>query len=159
MSEKHFVCHNAICECQHGNVPDKLVVSTQNTHFINDGEMSEKLTATDKEIGQPFEKKTFGTCKLQPTPGGYKTCQPTITEWTGMYEEITLEVNGGKPLLEDSKATCAIAGSPCVSITDHGQVANVSQQNMDNTKEDTMEELNPMVNMKNLNEINANILK
>ncbi|MFV0346488.1 MAG: DUF4280 domain-containing protein [Bacteroidales bacterium] len=158
MSEKHLVCHNAVCECQHGNMPDKLVIGTHNKHFVNDGEMSKKLIATDKEIGQPFEKNTFGTCRLQPTLFGYKPCQPNITEWTGVYEDIVLESNGGKLLLEDSKATCVIAGSPCVSITDHGQLANVSQQNMDNADEDAMGELNPMVNMKSLDSNNPNIM-
>lgn len=147
MSEKHLVCHEALCKCKQGTMPDKLLVSTQSKHFINDSSMSKKLMATNKEIGQPFEKNTFGNCKLQPTPAGYKTCQPIITEWTGFYKEITLATNGGNPLLEDSLATCAIAGSPCVEITDHGQVAEVVQKNIDNTDEETLAQLNPLTPM------------
>lgn len=148
MSEKHLVCHKAVCKCMHGITPDMLLVSTQTKHYINDSGMSNKLIATNKEIGQPFEKNTFGTCKLQPTPIGYKTCQPAITQWTGFYKEVTLDENGGNPLLEDSMATCAIAGSPCVEITFHGQIAEIGQQNMDNTNEETLAQLNPLTPMK-----------
>ena len=109
--------------------------------------MSKKLVATNMEIGQPFEKNTFGNCKLQPTPSGYKPCQPNITEWTAMYEEVTFEENGGNPLLEDSMATCVIAGAPCVSITYHGQTVEVTQQNVNNTDEDSLALLNPLVPM------------
>ncbi|PKH49679.1 DUF4280 domain-containing protein [Tenacibaculum sp. Bg11-29] len=149
MSEKHLVCHEAACKCMQGTAPDKLLVSTQSKHYINDSSMSNKLLATNKEIGQPFEKNTFGSCKLQPTPSGYKPCQPIITEWTGFYEDVALDENGGNPLLEDSMATCAIAGSPCVEITDHGQIAEVTQQNIENTDEDTLAQLNPLTPMTN----------
>ncbi|MBE7635093.1 DUF4280 domain-containing protein [Tenacibaculum finnmarkense genomovar ulcerans] len=148
MSEKHLICHGAMCECEQGFMPDKLLVSTQTKHYINDSGMSEKLIATNKEIGQPFENNTFGNCKLQPTPSGYKPCQPIITEWTGMYESVTFEENGGNPLLEDSKATCVIAGAPCIEITFHGQIAEVGQQNVENSDEDTLAALNPMIPMK-----------
>ncbi len=147
MSEKHLVCHQADCKCIQGTTPDKLLVSTQAKHYINDSSMSSKLIATNKEIGQPFEKNTFGQCKLQPTPSGYKVCQPNITEWTGFYKEVALDENGGNPLLEDSMATCVIAGSPCVEITNHGQVAEVGQQNIDNTDEETLAQLNPLTPM------------
>ncbi len=148
MSEKHFVCHEAECECQFGNAPDKLLVKTQSRHYINDKAMSSKLIATDKEIGQPFEKNTFGTCKLQPTPGGYKPCQPVIISWTDFYNDVSLEENQGCPLLESSKAICVISGAPCVSITFHGQEAEVSEQNMDNVEPETLEVLNPIAPMK-----------
>lgn len=148
MSEKHLVCHEAECECQFGNAPDKLLVKTQSSHYINDKTMSAKLIATDKEIGQPFQKNTFGNCKLQPTPSGYKPCQPVITSWTDFYSDVLLEENQGCPLLESSKAICAISGAPCVSITFHGQEAEVSEQNMDNTEPETLEALNPIAPMK-----------
>ena len=147
MSEKHIVVHEATCKCQYGNAPDKLTVTTQTKHYTNDSSMSKKLIATNKEIGQPFKKKTFGQCKLQPTLIGYKPCQPNITEWTGFYTEVTLDENSGNPLLEDSKATCVIAGKPCIEINDHGQIAEVGQRNMNNTDEETLAQLNPLVPM------------
>lgn len=145
MSEKHIVVQGAECECQHGDMPDKLVVSSHNYEYANDKEASEKLIATTLEIGQPFEKKTFGKCKLQPTPSGYKPCQPTITEWQDFYEDVILK-NGGNILLENSMATCPIAGAPCIKITNHGQITEANEQNMKNANEDTSAQLNPMVN-------------
>ncbi|GAA3508385.1 hypothetical protein GCM10022393_19350 [Aquimarina addita] len=145
MSEKHIVVNGAMCKCQQGFVPDIIKVEANTTEYANDKQGSSKLILTTLDIGQPFQAKTFGQCKLQPTGSSYKPCQPMITEWTGFYENVTLK-NGGNIILEDSKATCAIAGAPCVSITNHGQVAEPSQQNMDNADEDTQAQLNPMVN-------------
>lgn len=150
MSEKHVVVQGAICECQFGFVPDTLKVISHQYEYANDKDGSQKLIATTLEVGQPFQAKTFGQCKLQPTGSSYKPCQPAITEWTGFYENVTLK-NGGKIITEDSKATCAIAGSPCVKISNHGQIAEASQQNMDNADEDTQAQLNPMVNPADVN--------
>ena len=148
MSKKgKLVCFGAECECQYGDTPDKLIVETQSKRYINDPEGSQKLMATHKDIGQPFEKKTFGQCKLQPTSGGYKPCQPNITEWTGFYDKITISENSGNPLLEGSKAICAISGAPCVSITFHGQTADPVAQNFEQEEqeEDTSSQINPLV--------------
>ncbi|WP_064967132.1 DUF4280 domain-containing protein [Tenacibaculum ovolyticum] len=147
-----LVCHGAECECQQGTMPDKLTVTTQSKRYINDPENSEKLMATDKEIGQPFEAKTFGQCKLQPTPGGYKPCQPVITEWADFYDKVKIEDNGGFPLLEGSKATCAIAGAPCVSITFHGQTGEPSESSFEEADEDVISQVNPVVNPTELKE-------
>lgn len=141
-----LVCHGALCKCKYGATPDKLVVKTQKNRYINDPEGSEKLMATDKEIGMPFENKTFGPCKLQPTPGGYKPCQPAITEWKGFYDKIKLEDNGGYPLLEGSEATCAISGAPCVSIIFHGQVGEPSESSFEEADEDVISQVNPVMN-------------
>jgi hypothetical protein len=148
MSGKHLVCQGAICECQFGNVPDKLKVLTQQKHFINDKDASKKLVATHVDIGMTFEKNTFGQCKLQPIPGGYKPCQPALQQWTGQYEKVKYEINGGNPLLEDSKGICAISGSPCIKITNHGQTAEPTQQNIDNADDEILAEFMPFVNLK-----------
>ncbi len=145
MSEKHIIVQGATCECMQGTTPDVLKVASHTYEYANDKEGSEKLIATTLEIGQPFEKNTFGQCKLQPTPGGYKTCQPNITEWKDFYEDAELK-NGGNVLTEDSQAICVIAGSPCVKITDHGQIMEASEQNIENSDEDTQAQLNPLVN-------------
>ncbi len=144
--EGHLVCNGAECECQHGDMPDKLVVSTITKHYINDPEGSTKTVATDKELGQPFEKKTFGKCKLHPTPFGYKPCQPNITEWKGFYDKMKYEENDGSPLLEGSKAVCAIAGRPCVSISFHGQKAEPVASNFEETEQEqkVMAQINPI---------------
>ncbi|WP_237276957.1 PAAR-like protein [Tenacibaculum ovolyticum] len=146
--EGKLVCYGAECECQFGNAPDKLIVETQSKRYINDPDGAEKLMATNKEIGQPFEAKTFGQCKMQPTPGGYKPCQPMITEWQDFYDKVTLSDNGGNPLLEGSKAICAISGAPCVSITYHGQTGEPVAQNFkqEEKEEDTASQINPLVN-------------
>ncbi len=145
--EGKLVCQGAECMCQNGDAPDKLIVETQSKRYINDPDRTDKLMATNKEIGQPFEKKTFGQCKLQPTIMGFKPCQPNITEWTDFYDKITVSDNQGNPLLEGSKATCAIAGSPCVSILFHGQTTTLIAQNFEQEEkeEDTTSQINPLV--------------
>ncbi|MBL4745917.1 MAG: DUF4280 domain-containing protein [Flavobacteriaceae bacterium] len=141
--EGHLVCHGADCECQFGTTPDKLSVSTITKHYINDSEGEEKLIATNKEIGLPFEKKTFGTCKFS-YPN--KPCIPNITEWQDFYDKISYKENGGNPLLEGSKSICAIAGTPCVSITFHGQVAEPTASNFEETEEEQeiSQQINPI---------------
>lgn len=158
MSEKHLVCQGATCLCNFGTTPDKLKVLTQTKRFINDKDGSTKLMATNMDIGAAtFEKNTFGPCKMQPTPGGFKPCQIIVTAWTGFYEKITLEDNSGKALLEDSKATCPIGGPDCIKIIDHGQTAEVSAQNVENADKEVLAELFPLCDLKKEEEVLLNI--
>ncbi len=140
MSEKHLVCQGAICKCQFGTVPDKLMVKTQSKRYINDKDGSQKLMATHVDIGTTFEKNTFGSCaKMNNSP-----CTPAVTKWDGYYENITVEDNSGKALLEDSKATCAVSGAPSIEITFHGQTAEPNQQNADNVRQEVVAQLLPV---------------
>ena len=136
MPKKHLVCHGALCKCQFGTAPDKLTVLSQKKIYINDEKSSEKLVATTMELGPTFEKKTFGTCAMTNS-----ACVPNITLWDGFYDKVTLP-NQGNPLLEDSKGTCAIGGTPCVEILFHGQVAQVTPAN----EESADEQVAPLIN-------------
>ena len=149
MAEKHIVVHGATCKCKFSVAPqtDKLKVKTQNKHFANDGDGTEKLIATHKDIGKTLEKNTFGNCKMQPNGSSYNPCQAVITQWSGMHDKVTLS-NKGNPLLEDSKATCPIGGPDCITITDHGQKAEASKQNEKNANDKVMEQLYPFGNLK-----------
>ena len=148
MAQKHLVCQGAICQCQFGNAPDKLKVLTQTKAFINEEEPQEKLVATTADIGATFEKNTFGLCQMQPLPGGgYKPCQAMVTQWSGAYENITYEENNGHPLLEDSKATCPIGGKDCISIINHGQVAEITKQNIKNARREVVAVLFPLLDL------------
>ena len=144
MSQKKIVCHGAMCECQFGDFPDTLTVLTQKKNYINDSSGSQKLIATDKELGMPFQAKTFGQCKMQPTGSSFKPCMPNITKWDGAFEKTQLKENQGYPLLEDCKATCSFGGSPCVKITSHGQTGAASSQNAENTDEELMSQVLPI---------------
>ncbi|WP_108867126.1 PAAR-like protein [Aquimarina aquimarini] len=150
MSQKKLVCHGAMCKCQFGDVPDMLTVQSQQKNYINDNAGSQKLIATDKELGTPFQAKTFGQCKLQPTGSSFKPCMQNITGWDGIFEKTQLQANQGYPLLEDSKATCAIAGAPCVEIAFHGQTATPSAQNVDNADQDLLSQVVPMINVQEI---------
>ena len=149
MSDKHLICHRALCKCKFGTTPDKLSVKSQKKTYINDADGSQQLLATDKEIGgSTFEKNTFGPCKQQPLPGGgYKPCQAVVTQWSKPYDQITLEENKGKALLEDSKATCPIGGPDCIEITHHGQKAKPGQQQVKDANLDKMKTINPLLNL------------
>ena len=152
MSEKKLVCHGAMCKCSFGDFPDTLVVSSQQKHYINDTKGSQKLMATDKELGAPFQAKTFGQCKMQPTGSSFKPCMPAITTWDGFFEKTQIQSNQGFPLLEDSKATCSFGGAPSVEITFHGQVAVPSAQNIANADPEVLSQIMPLIDV---NEIDA----
>ncbi|MDX6184047.1 DUF4280 domain-containing protein [Flavobacterium sp. Fl-77] len=155
MSKKHVVVQGATVKCKFSVEPklDKLMVKTQSKHYANDKDAENKLIATDKEIGQTLEKNTFGKCKMQPNGSGdYLPCQAVITKWSGFYEKVTLS-NKGKILVEDSKATCPIGGPDCITVDKHGQKAEASKQNVKNAKPEVQKQINPMVNIKELFEI------
>ena len=152
MSEKHLVCQGAVCQCIFGTAPDTLKVKTQKKHFINDLEGEEKLIATDQDLGKTLENNTFGSCaKLDNNP-----CQVMITEWSGFYDKVTLEANGGHPLLEDSKATCPIGGKGCISITHHGQSCEVGSQSLNNARPEVLTELCPFFDFTDTEESEQN---
>lgn len=139
MSQKHLVCNGAVCQCKFGTTPDKLKVQ-QTDYYINEQDPSKKAIANTLDIGQPFEANTFGSCKKMNN----NPCKPAITQWQDFYEKVTLQ-NGGKILLENSKAICSVGGSPCVEITFHGQVAEVSKNNVNKADEQVQVILNPLV--------------
>lgn len=143
MSEKHLVCQGALCRCNFGTAPDKLKVLTQTKRYINDKEGSKKLMATNKDIGKTFEKNLFGNCsKLNNNP-----CQVSVTQWSGFYKKITLEENNGNALVEDSKATCPIGAPDCITIINHGQTAEVTQQSVKNADKEVLMELFPFTEL------------
>jgi hypothetical protein len=146
MSKKHLVCQGAICQCQFGTTPDTLKVLTQSKQFINDKEGKEKLMATHRDIGMTFEKNTFGSCKMMKN----NPCVPALIQWQGYYENIQIEENQGKALLEDSKGICSVAGSPCISITFHGQIAEVSPQNVQNVDNEDILMICPVMDLSEL---------
>jgi hypothetical protein len=146
MKQKELVCQGALCQCKFGTTPDKFKVLTQTRYFINDKDAKEKLMATHMDIGMTFEKNTFGSCKMTNN----SPCVPALLKWDGYYEKLTIEENQGKALVEDSKGTCAIAGSPCIEFMTTGQIAEPSQQNIDNGDEELLSQVNPMVNAKEM---------
>ncbi|MBW1296751.1 DUF4280 domain-containing protein [Aquimarina litoralis] len=150
MSQKYAVVQGAMCKCQFGDGPDKLKVLSHSKYYANDSDGAEKLLATSMELGgATFEKNTFGQCKLQPTGSSFKPCQIIVTKWDGFYENVEFS-NGGKVLLEDSKATCPIAGSPCISILNHGQSPAGSSSNSEDANADAQRQMNPMVDSRDL---------
>ncbi|WP_158978255.1 DUF4280 domain-containing protein [Cellulophaga sp. L1A9] len=145
MSTGHVVVDGAICKCQFGDVPDVLVVQSQQKGYINDN-ASKKLIANTMDLGSPFKAKTFGQCKLQPMGSSFKPCMPMVTQWQEFYDKVILS-NQGQILTEKSKATCAIAGAPCIEFTWHGQTAEGGAGNTEEeADEDIQSQLNPLVN-------------
>lgn len=149
---KALVCQKAECECEHGNMPDKIISVSKHRQYVNDVEGEEKMIVSTMDIGQPFEKKTFGTCKLQPTPSGYKVCQAQITKWEDFYDKVTLD-NGGNPILENSKAICPIAGVACISITFHGQKGEMTEQHQEEADPEVQNMLNPLASSTDTQEV------
>lgn len=148
MAEKHIVVQGAMCKCQFGQAPDKLKVLTHQKEYANDKEASKKLIVTTKEIGgATFEKNTFGNCTKMGSPP--PPCKIMVTEWQDFYDKVQLS-NGGHIIVENSKAICAVAGTPCIEIIDHGQRAEASQQNFKNADKDVQQQLNPLVDSESM---------
>ncbi|MBZ4188638.1 DUF4280 domain-containing protein [Niabella beijingensis] len=149
MAQKEKVVHGALCKCQFGTTPDKLAVLTHKKWYANDKEGSEKLLATHKDIGVPFQSKTFGSCKKMNN----SACVPSITKWEGYYEKEKYDPPGGYVLVEDCKATCAVAGTACIEIVKSGQIGKPTKKNMENADPEQQANVNPLVNMKEMNKI------
>lgn len=148
MAEKHIVVQGAMCKCQFGQAPDMLKVLSHQKEYANDKNASKKLIVTTKEIGgATFEKNTFGNCTKNGGPP--PPCKIMITEWQNFYDKVQLS-NGGYMILEDSKAICAVAGTPCIEITDHGQRTEASKQNFKNSDKDVQQQINPLVNAESM---------
>ncbi|SHM50687.1 DUF4280 domain-containing protein [Chryseobacterium polytrichastri] len=148
MAEKHIVVQGAMCKCQFGQAPDKLKVLTHKKEYANDKDASKKLIVTTKEIGAAtFEKNTFGNCTKMGVPP--PPCKIMVTEWQNFYDKVQLS-NGGFIILEDSKAICAIAGTPCIEIIDNGQRAEACQQNFKNADKDVQQQINPLVDSESM---------
>lgn len=149
MSLKEKVVQGATCMCNFGTTPDTLKVLTQTKYYLNDHEGKKKLAATHKDIGATFEKNTFGPCKKQPIPGGFKPCQAIVTEWSGYYDKEKYSPPDGYILLEDSKATCPIGGKDCIKIIKTGQIGEPTKKNLQNADSELQSHVNPVVDMKN----------
>jgi hypothetical protein len=149
-----MVCNGAICMCNFGASPDKLVVKSHNKEYINDRPGSKKLIASTKELGATFEKNTFGPCQKQPIGSGFKPCQAVVTAWSNYYEEVTL-ANKGNILLEDSKAACPIGGKDCIKIIFHGQVLAPTKDVVKKTTAQVITLLNPLLYAGDLTDDNA----
>ena len=159
MSQKFAVVQGAMCKCQFGDFPDKLKVLSHRKYYANDSSGSDKLLATTMEIGPAtFEKNTFGQCKMQPTGTSFKPCQIVVTKWDGAYKNIEF-ANTAQVLLEDSKATCPIGGSPCISILLHGQGQPGIPDSTAGASPDLQQQLNPMVNINNLDSEESTVVE
>jgi len=157
MSQKYAVIQGALCKCEFGDFPDKLKVLSHKKYYANDPDGADKLIATTMEIGgSTFEKNTFGQCKLQPTGSSFKPCQIVVTKWDKFYENVEFS-NGGKIILEDSKATCPISGSPCISVVKHGQSMAGSSSSASESNPEVQQQISPMVDPHNLDNEESNI--
>ncbi len=152
MSSGHIVCNGAICQCKNGFAPDKLKVISAPDQYVNDANGSSKLAASTMELGVPFEKGSFGQCKLQPNGSSYNPCIPNIVKWKDYYKNVTLS-NNGQVLTEKSKGICAIAGAPCVEFITHGQQPAISNNDINDGNDTVQNQINPLVNPKDLSKI------
>lgn len=147
MSKGHVVVHGAMCKCKFGYTPDTLVVQSQSKVYVNDSGASTKLVANTMDIGQPFQAKTFGQCKLQPSTSGHLPCMPTLTQWQKSYDKVVLP-NNGTILTEESMGMCPVAGSPCVEFTFHGQTGAPGASSVANSNSELQSQLNPLADIK-----------
>lgn len=147
MADKHFVVHGALCKCNFGSTPGRMLVAAQG-EYMNDGSGSLKPVASSAETGNPFTPGAFGACALTQS-----ACVPNILQWKNALPGITLS-NGGKILTEQSTALCAVSGSTCISILQHGQTALVTNRHVYGSTAAFTSALNPLVNQQQLQQEN-----
>lgn len=140
-----IICAGALCVCKFGKSPAKFKVLTQKKHYINDPQGGQKLMATHKELGQPFESPFFGSCSKMNN----NACKVNVTEWSDFYDKVTIET-GGHPLIDSSKATCPTGAKDCITVSWHGQVASPAVQDVQNSDSNVTAQINPLVNAKTL---------
>lgn len=139
-----YLVQGAICACKYGSSTDELVVKTQNILYLNDCNSEKKLAATTTDIGATFKKNCFGGCAKKPH---HAPCTVQVTQWSA--EESTQKIEGaGNLLTELSKASCPIGGQDCIIVIHHGQQAEISQQNLDNTDKAVHKQINPFSTLK-----------
>jgi hypothetical protein len=137
MKEQIVVVEGALCRCIFGSIPDRLRVLSQKKEYANNN----KLIGTTLELGATFENNCFGPCpKLGIIP---PPCRVMVTGWVDFYPKVTIS-NGGKILVENSRAICAAAGVPCIEVIWHGQVEEPALHNFRNADPETLRLLNPL---------------
>jgi len=122
-----LVCHGASCTCDQSvdSASKQLKVLSHNKYIINDsGE--DKIIATTSE--NKLLNLNFGQCKL-PDPGKPVPCT-ALLKWKDYYEKVELP-NGAYVLTDKSTAICTAKGGN-IKIVQHGQQANISQQELEN---------------------------
>lgn len=140
---KLFVVQKGQAECNQGNMKPKFVVKSHNRLFLNKSQMTaESLIVLDADTTFMPPGPSFGQCKLKPTSGGYLPCSCSpVGKWQKVYDDTT--VDGHKAITEMSELMCAIGGK--ITVFKHGQVSEMSQQNVDNANPKAMNRYNPAV--------------
>lgn len=141
---KKFVVEGAMCTCMFGVSPGKLVVTDQKFTHIN----GQKLTATDKNLGNVFMPPGFGVCK-KSWPS--RPCTPMVTQWSNSFSKIKIN-HLSSPLLEDSKGTCALGGSDCIQFVMNGQIAMPGAAQIKQASSEFQGDLDPLGESLALNE-------
>jgi hypothetical protein len=132
---KHYIVDGAKCTCKFGASPGMLKASSQKKVVINAG----RRMATSKELQNTFYPPGFGQCNFSWPP---KPCAPMITQWLNVFRFMRLP-GGAFPLMPDSKGICAVSGTPCVEITDHGQIEIPGAAHAKNATAEHQSDLDP----------------
>lgn len=151
---KLFITDGAKCICKYGTAQGLLKVNSQRFVMIN----AFKQIATTQELENTFYAPAFGSCTYNSPY--IKACNPSVVKWSTWYKGMRLSGNA-YPLLPESKATCAVAGTECIEIVDEGQIDQSGSD--DNNTAEHQCDLDPMGDPKGLNKeepvlISANII-
>lgn len=141
------ICNGAMCQCEFGSIPSSFKVISQAVTFLNDKDGADKLAASTKDIGNPFETP-FGSCgKNNNSP-----CVPVVTEWKDPYKGVRL-ANEGHIITEKSKGVCSAAGKDCITFMTSGQTQEASQQDVQETPSEQATALAPVLSGAQLQQI------
>ena len=151
-----FIADGATCMCKFGSAPGRLKVISHDLLYIN----AFHKMGTSGELQNAFYPPAFGTCTYSSPYT--RPCSPAVINWTELYKDMRV-MGLYYPLMPESKATCALAGTPCIDIIDHGQIEILGPSQIKNRTSEFQSDLDPLGNLRELDEeefsITAQLIK
>lgn len=146
---KLFITDKAKCMCKFGTAPGLLKVVGHELLYIN----KNRKMATSKDLKECFYPPGFATCKYSYPP---RPCKVMVVKWTNPYKKMRVN-RDAYPLMPDSKAVCAVAGSECIEIINEGQVEILGAAHANNATAEHQGDLDPMGDIGVLDKIDVTL--
>lgn len=134
---QEFIVDQALCMCQYGVAPGKIMVTDQSFFFMN----GSKLVATTMTIGNAMYPPGFGSCKINPMFP--KPCMPAIVQWSNPFQKLQIG-QGSYAITNQSKGTCASGGTDCIQFLQSGQIPVPGVPKMKEATAEQQESIDPV---------------
>ena len=137
---KLFVIQKGKAMCDKGTKFPNFKVASHQKHYWNDEEgQADYLAVTEDDVMFNPPAVPFGNCSVK---NGNPCAFAPSGKWTKTYDKV--KVMGKSCLTEISELMCASGGK--ITIMQHGQTSELSNQNIKNADSREMHVYNPVVN-------------